>query len=656
MRNPCTCQEHVGIELTEDNVSCLLRRRGIRFFNTRCGCGITLLHKAIFQRQLGAAKILFERAKSENVTLCMRWGEFDILNWALCHSSQESVVFILEKLLGKCTTIEETAKTLEWNFGMLVDRFPRLVEEYLENDEFFMELAQFQVPAFVFDQSDEKPVATTTANLAEVENRSVDELKAFWRENLPHWTAEEDEMAAEHVTAVLKVVCIRNAASVGEGSILAKLLAGQVTVNVFKSSLVKLIVQRQWHNRWRWICKLSAGISLIAALSFSVAVATSVEDESIHLGWFFVVYAIAIPWLISALASPSVRYLSLMILVTVLMPYCRENVSGLAAFVVSLECIVCWTSFLWYAQPLSSTGPLVSMIRYVFWDILSFVMMGVFVVAGFGLAFLVLFGKELVDDDGRNFSSPLQCFESLFYAVLGEFDPDDFRMSDGWLSVWRRFLFDAFLFLGPIVLLSLLISILGDTYDKVRLRQEAELFKCRVQIVSQCADKGRMLLFLRRRLKTSNKRFPVTCSTLHTLLVTPVIDGVIGLFNGWVIGWTGYIVSGLVGLPRWCIIFFLFGFYGFWFGFLRNNERRVEDKAFLLQLVAADQTKKADHAAWQGKLIELERMITTLAHNQQDHAARDKSEMLSKMSQLEENLTQISTQVAALQNMNVERQ
>ena len=64
------------------------------------------------------------------------------------------------------------------------------------------------------------------------------------------------------------------------------------------------------------------------------------------------------------------------------------------------------------------------MIQYVFWDILSFTIMGVFIVIGFGFAFFVLFSNRFVDDDGEQFNSPHRSFESLFHAVLGQFDPE----------------------------------------------------------------------------------------------------------------------------------------------------------------------------------------------------------------------------------------
>ena len=73
---------------------------------------------------------------------------------------------------------------------------------------------------------------------------------------------------------------------------------------------------------------------------------------------------------------------------------------------------------------MGSTGPLISMITYVLRDIVAFVVSGFLIVIGFGFSFLVLFNNRLIDDDGENFNSILRSFESLFYALLGEFDAD----------------------------------------------------------------------------------------------------------------------------------------------------------------------------------------------------------------------------------------
>ena len=84
---------------------------------------------------------------------------------------------------------------------------------------------------------------------------------------------------------------------------------------------------------------------------------------------------------------------------------------------------------LFYLQPLSATGPLVSAIRYVFRDITAFAILHALVVVGFGFSFLVLFADVFQVEDYGYFSTPLRSFETLFYAALGEFDSEASRQT-----------------------------------------------------------------------------------------------------------------------------------------------------------------------------------------------------------------------------------
>ena len=52
----------------------------------------------------------------------------------------------------------------------------------------------------------------------------------------------------------------------------------------------------------------------------------------------------------------------------------------------------------------------------------------------------------------------------------------------GPLVLWRALLFNAFVFLSAVVLLSLLVAVLSDTFDHVVLMQTAELIRCRALI------------------------------------------------------------------------------------------------------------------------------------------------------------------------------
>ena len=64
------------------------------------------------------------------------------------------------------------------------------------------------------------------------------------------------------------------------------------------------------------------------------------------------------------------------------------------------------------------------------------------------------------------------------------------RPSSDFLTVWRALLFNSFVYIGPIALMSLLISILTDTHDRVRSKEIGEQTMYRLQAVFDCAMVG----------------------------------------------------------------------------------------------------------------------------------------------------------------------
>lgn len=62
------------------------------------------------------------------------------------------------------------------------------------------------------------------------------------------------------------------------------------------------------------------------------------------------------------------------------------------------------------------------MVNYVLRDVFYFVLLIVLMIAGFGVAFFVLFSNAFAENDEELFNSPWRSFESVFHALLGDFD------------------------------------------------------------------------------------------------------------------------------------------------------------------------------------------------------------------------------------------
>ena len=173
--------------------------------------------------------------------------------------------------------------------------------------------------------------------------------------------------------------------------------------------------------------------------------------------------------------------------------------------------------------PFDKIGYFVSMARYSMKAVVPFSGLGASVLVGFSFAFRVLFNPKFYrdedgsdetggadangtvgndtrsedDDSHEDESSFFRVLKILFHAAVGNFEEEVrllmldtshgvcsqvFRSTDTFIGVWRSLLFNGFIFVGGIVLLSLLIAILGDTYNRVRSTEEEELVKCRAEL------------------------------------------------------------------------------------------------------------------------------------------------------------------------------
>ena len=69
------------------------------------------------------------------------------------------------------------------------------------------------------------------------------------------------------------------------------------------------------------------------------------------------------------------------------------------------------------------------------------------------------------------------------------------RPASDFLKIWRTLLFNSFVYIGPIVLISLLVSILTDTHDRVRSRETAEQTMYRLQATYDCFMVGALVFW-----------------------------------------------------------------------------------------------------------------------------------------------------------------
>ena len=60
-----------------------------------------------------------------------------------------------------------------------------------------------------------------------------------------------------------------------------------------------------------------------------------------------------------------------------------------------------------------------------------------------------------------------------------------FPSSSDFLAIWSTLLLASFIYILPIVLISVLIATVQDIYDRVRSKEKAELRRLRLQLVAR---------------------------------------------------------------------------------------------------------------------------------------------------------------------------
>lgn len=607
-------------ELSHRTVDEFLLRFGGKAINYRDASGKNVLHHAILQRRFSLAKRIFEFAKENGVLVDVCWKDGDILKWAIDQESWECVDFVLKKLTSKCASVQQTGELLKLHFKRLITDYPLLIEEYLAHDRFCFEFGRFKVPSRIFNHR--RLIAMTTADPCGWEGTSA-EVEDFWRKNSEVLSGfdNDDNRRSVQTTAIAKFACIEDIAYRGsKKSIPSQLLVSRASVDVFKSNLIWLLVQWKWREFWKkryliafWLHVVSAVAFVLFAANFGFGT-NELDDESggrlpetwdlytssptnvarVALSISLVVGLSSIPLRV----IPPPKILSFFIhLILWSHSLGKTEHTDLTLFLTSFECVSTAISLVWFFQAFRSTGPLTSMVWYSLLDARIFLAFGIIVMAGFAEAMHVLHGNKFSGDDSLRYVSPQRSFESMGYAVLGEFEPHDYRSNSTPMFVysWRKALFDSFLFLGPILMLSLLVSILGDTYDRVRLNEKAEQIKARARVIHVSERMNRYIQMVLPAFEERFKRTKATRAHEPSTISKRVLQA----------------YSGLAG------------------------EREMEGKYFHF-LVPAERPVRTKDSTWKGKLVANEKMINRAIEETETKAKKDKREFKQEMDGLKE--------------------
>lgn len=162
----------------------------------------------------------------------------------------------------------------------------------------------------------------------------------------------------------------------------------------------------------------------------------------------------------------------------------KGHITGtvMQAMIAITACLV-WWKLLYYLFPFENTGPQVIMIFEVLSDIRIFLFIVVLILLGFSTMFFSLFS----DTDHTNFNEYHYSLVTTYTMMLGEFDQD--KITGTQLSPLITILFMLYMFIMTIVLLNLLIAIMGDSFDRIKKREEVSFYVARCATISDMENK-----------------------------------------------------------------------------------------------------------------------------------------------------------------------
>ena len=196
--------------MTDRVCSCrLISHYGISVITAVNSNDIPLLCDAIVQQQLDSAGLLLDYARDRSRFVEINKGSCPTLDWAIQKGSVDVAAFVMDYLIEKRLSVDESCVILTNYLIPLVKKFPNLMADYLESDKFAFEYGRFSVPYTLFEKNGRRPIAMTT-------NEALDDwtmpnsaaTKDFWMRNSEEYAAEMAKTSDFQVDVIAKFFCV----------------------------------------------------------------------------------------------------------------------------------------------------------------------------------------------------------------------------------------------------------------------------------------------------------------------------------------------------------------------------------------------------------------------------------------------------------------
>eukprot|EP00210_Caulerpa_lentillifera_P007742 g7388.t1 len=476
-----------------------------------------------------------------------------LLKHAIEDKNEFGVVYLLNLISEEYVPIEDSALMLKGGFQHLWTNVQTLLVQRINENSIAKKLCEIQVSINLLRQEDciQARMGTTKSIDPWVQFKDQGNATTYWRTlHAKNLIDIERRGHDATTTAIVMVFLIANVCEIGLNGIIRFLLMQEAPSCIFKTPLLKWVIEYKWHKIWkkRSIRDLKAYLFFISIFTiFSIWYAFSDKDLNYHtfssislttLLFVLIMFASMFLYkeyvqmktyirdgeelfptesrwgLYKYLRSPwnLVEVLSYIMLLAIIVPlhvlslFTHDVLSILFAF-LALETILIWIKVWYFAQAFKKTGAFVLMIENVLKDCLPFLVLALVILIGYSFALFILFQSPLQtikDDVKTNHSEEKdnendevirlmeQSFRDPWRAMVTMFYAmigtfeSKIYYESGSFSLIITSAFITYLATQMIVMLNMLIAIMGDTFDRVKSTEEEQLLLGRARFIDAC--------------------------------------------------------------------------------------------------------------------------------------------------------------------------
>uniref|UniRef100_A0A7S3R5P2 Ion transport domain-containing protein n=1 Tax=Dunaliella tertiolecta TaxID=3047 RepID=A0A7S3R5P2_DUNTE len=311
-----------------------------------------------------------------------------------------------------------------------------------------------------------------------------------------------------------KMVRLPYACAIGPDSLLQSLVESDVPVQAFSTPSVHSVIRHKWHLYGRTCILTRFVIYLFYTLVLTVfAILYSKEDHSLTLpeywdsgpqGRFHIIatgyLCIQALWYIYMEARQmwAIQYQAyfksawnvldlastLMMVAVAILQLTRtgtlaDQQDRAVAPMIAFTLILTYFKLFFYALAFEPTGPVVHMLFQLGLAVRNWVVLMFANILAFGTALQVLAQYTSKDDQHTNFGRSLF---SLWQSLFGQFQLDSMRTDGAWPEV-SIVLYNLWLFVSSIILLSMLIVMMREYYRDIRDHEKDVFLRGRAQLI-----------------------------------------------------------------------------------------------------------------------------------------------------------------------------